>query len=81
MWPILKGEKYQISLKNLVSPESQGRINDGDMLKEHGKVEGAPPGQIRDNMRNRLQSLKVFAHKDTHLESDAETPCGLQAVY
>lgn len=51
MWPILKGEKYQISLKNLVSPESQERINDGDMLKEHGKVEGAPPGQIRDNTR------------------------------
>lgn len=81
MWPILKGEKYQISLKNLVLPESQERINDGDMLKEHGKVEGAPTGQIWDNMRSRLQSLKVFAHKDTHLGSDAETPCGPQAMY
>lgn len=59
MWSILKlqiaaWEKYQISLKNLVVPESKEGINDRNMSKGYrNQTEGAPTGQIWDNLSNK----------------------------
>lgn len=59
MWSILKWqipawEKCQISLRNLVVPESKEGTNDGDMSKgQRNRIE-VPTGQIWDNLSNKI---------------------------